>query len=191
MAWVPEGLKTHHCHPLSPPCPSPILPSPNDNKAANTVPNPLVPYQAATLKGCSPLVYQCPVITLKSGKHPPSNTPKKNLAVMSWAKSLQNGVAVCARPHPKTKAGISTRCGNLTISHEETGWMTSWAIGAMAPTREYWLPRRSRSSGRPKMALKPRTVLSRIWRKYTQMRRGRMMRSILRRTARLWAVSER
>lgn len=86
-----------------------------------------------------------------------------------------------AIPQPKTSVGIRIRWGTLTIRNEEKGCQHSCAIGAIDPTSEYWLPVRWVSSFIPKVAPYPRTVLSRIWRKYTQMRTTRMTRSVLRR----------
>lgn len=72
------------------------------------------------------------------------------------------------------------RCGTLTIRTAEMGWKDSWAMGAMLPTREYWFPCKPVSFWRPKIDPYPRTDLSRIWRKYTQMRITRITLSVFR-----------
>lgn len=54
------------------------------------------------------------------------------------------------------------RCGTLTMRKEEKGCHASCAMGAMEPTREYWLPVRLVASCSPKVAPYPSTVLSKI-----------------------------
>jgi hypothetical protein len=114
-------------------------------------------------------------------------------------------------PHPRTIAGINIRWGTLTMRMEEKGCHASCAIGAIEPTREYWLPLRPVSFCRPKIEPYPRTDLSRIWgerrvslrqwrgigsayeltcRKYTQTRMTRITESVLRRILLLYVVGK-
>ena len=50
----------------------------------------------------------------------------------------------------------------MTMRTAETGCHASWAMGAMLPTKEYWLPVKCVALRRPNVAPYPRTVLSRI-----------------------------
>jgi hypothetical protein len=60
-------------------------------------------------------------MTLKSGRQPASNSPRKNLVVRRPEKLWHPAIAVCAIPHPSTSDGINIRCGTLTIRIEEKG----------------------------------------------------------------------
>lgn len=44
---------------------------------------PFMEYQAATLSGCSDLLYQCEVIIENIGRHPASKSPKKKRVARS------------------------------------------------------------------------------------------------------------
>lgn len=88
----------------------------------------------------------------KSGRQPASKRPKKNLAASKSPNELHAAMADCAMPQPRTRHGMRMRWGTLTIRTEENGCHASWAMGAMEPTREYWLPVRLVSSWRPKRA---------------------------------------
>lgn len=56
-----------------------MCPSPYEMAEPSIVATPLVPYQAATLNGCSLRLYQEMVIKLKRGRHAASKKPRRNL----------------------------------------------------------------------------------------------------------------
>jgi hypothetical protein len=81
-------------------------------------------------------------MTLKRGRHPASNRPKKKRVASNPEYLWHAAIAACAMPHPRTRHGIRMRCGTLTIRMDEKGCHANCAMGAMLPTNEYWFPTR-------------------------------------------------
>lgn len=109
---------------------------------------PFMLYHRAMRLGCSTRRYHRPVMMVNSGMQPASNRPRKKRQASRPAKSSQAAMQVSAMPQPRMRLGMRMRWGTLTMRKAEKGCQASWAMGAMVPMSENWLPSRPASSWR-------------------------------------------